>query len=266
MKLAMAQMQMSTDMQENVTKTVRFIEEAAEKGADLIFFPEVQLTQFFPKFEGRDATSLALTLDSPEILAIREACRRNKIWASPNVYLMKDDNYYDCSLMIDADGEIKGLSKMVYIYQAQDFYEKDYYHPSEDGFIVYDTPFGKVGIVICFDRHMPESIRACAMKGAELVLIPTANHDAEPMELFEWEVRIQAFHSQVYVAMCNRVGPEDHLTFCGESLVAGPYGELVYKADASEQLVVTDVPTDEIRTVRSLKTWLALAKEVGPVY
>ena len=266
MKLAMAQMQMSTDMQENVTKTVRFIEKAAEKGADLVFFPEVQLTQFFPKFEGRDATPLALTLDSPEILAIREACHRNKIWASPNVYLKKDDNYYDCSLMIDADGEIKGLSKMVYIYQAQDFYEKDYYHPSEDGFIVYDTPFGKVGIVICFDRHMPESIRACAMKGAELVLIPTANHDAEPMELFEWEVRIQAFHSQVYVAMCNRVGPEDHLTFCGESLVAGPYGELVCKADASEQLVVTDVPTDEIRTVRSLKTWLALAKEVGPVY
>ena len=66
MKLAMAQMQMSTDMQQNVAKSVQFIEEAAAKGADLIFFPEVQLTQFFPKFEGRDATSLALTLDSPE--------------------------------------------------------------------------------------------------------------------------------------------------------------------------------------------------------
>jgi predicted amidohydrolase len=168
--------------------------------------------------------------------------------------------------MIDADGEIRGISKMVYIYQAEDFYEQDYYHPSEDGFIVYDTPFGKVGIVICFDRHMPESIRSCAMQGAELVLIPTANHDKEPMELFEWEVRIQAFHSQVYVAMCNRVGPEDHLNFCGESLVAGPYGELAGKADRSEQLFFADVPTGEIRTVRSLKTWLALAKDVGPVY
>ena len=266
MKLAMAQMRMEPDMQKNVAKTVTCIADAAAAGADFIFFPEVQLTQFFPKFEGRDATALALTLDSPEIDAIREACRENKIWASPNVYLKKDDNYYDCSLVIDDAGEIRGLSKMVYIYQAQDFYEKDYYHPSEDGFIVYDTPFGKIGIVICFDRHMPESIRSCAMQGADLVLIPTANHDQEPMELFEWEVRIQAFHSQVYVAMCNRVGQEDHLNFCGQSLLAGPYGELVFKADEAEQIAFVDVPTEEIKTVRSLKTWLALAKEVGPVY
>ena len=266
MKLAMAQMRMEPDMQKNVAKTVGLIKEAAGNGADFIFFSEVQLTQFFPKFEGRDAKALALTLDSPEITAIREACKENKIWASPNVYLQKDGKYYDCSLVIDDKGELQGLSKMVYIYQAQDFYEKDYYHPSEDGFIVYDTPWGKVGIVICFDRHMPESIRACAMQGAQLVLIPTANHDQEPMELFEWEVRIQAFHSQVYVAMCNRVGQEDHLNFCGQSLAAGPYGELVCKADEAEQIVYTDLPLEEIPTVRSLKTWLALAKEVGPVY
>ena len=86
------------------------------------------------------------------------------------------------------------------------------------------------------------------------------------MDLFEWEVRIQAFHNQAYVAMCNRVGREDHLNFCGESLLAGPYGELCCKADAAEQLVLADVPMEEIPTVRSLKTWLALAKEVGPVY
>ena len=266
MKLAMAQMRMEKDVQKNIEASVKYIEKAAKGGADLVFFPEVQLTQFFPKFEGRDATALAVTLDGPEVAALKNACRENRIWASPNVYLKKDGNYYDCSLMIDADGEIRGISKMVYIYQAEDFYEQDYYHPSEDGFIVYDTPFGKVGIVICFDRHMPESIRSCAMQGAELVLIPTANHDKEPMELFEWEVRVQAFHNQVYVAMCNRVGPEDHLYFCGESLVAGPYGELAGKAGRSEQLFFADVPTGEIRTVRSLKTWLALAKDVGPVY
>ncbi|MBR0050512.1 MAG: carbon-nitrogen hydrolase family protein, partial [Firmicutes bacterium] len=170
MKLAMAQMRMDKDVQKNIEASVKYIEEAVKGGADLVLFPEVQLTQFFPKFEGRDATALAVTLDGPEVAALKNACRENKIWASPNVYLKKDGNYYDCSLMIDADGDIRGISKMVYIYQAEDFYEQDYYHPSEDGFIVYDTPFGKVGIVICFDRHMPESIRSCAMQGAELVL------------------------------------------------------------------------------------------------
>ena len=73
MKLAMAQMRMEKDAQKNIEASVKYIEEAAKGGADLIFFPEVQLTQFFPKFEGRDAKALALTLDSPEITAMREA-------------------------------------------------------------------------------------------------------------------------------------------------------------------------------------------------
>ena len=63
--------------------------------------------------------------------------------------------------------------------------------PSEDGFKVFDTPFGRVGIVICFDRHLPESIRTCALLGAALVIVPTANCKAEPMELFGWEIRVQ---------------------------------------------------------------------------
>ena len=262
MKLAMAQMRMDRDIQKNIDKSVAFIEEAARKGADLVFFPEVQFTDFFAKVEGRDATGYAMTLDSKAVAAVREACAKNRIWCSPNLYLLKDGNYYDCSLVIDDKGEIRGMSKMVYIAQAKDFYEQDYYHPSEDGFIVYDTPWGKIGVVICFDRHMPESVRSCAMQGARLVLIPTANHDEEPMELFAWEVRIEAFHSQIYVAMCNRVGQEDHLNFCGESLLAGPYGELLHKADASEQLVVVDVPVDEIDSVRRLKPWLEIARSV----
>ena len=262
MKLAMAQMRMEKDIQKNIERSAAFIDEAAARGAKMVFFPEVQFTEFFAKFEGRDATGYAMTLDSDAVRQIREACRRNGIWASPNLYLLKDGNYYDCSLMIDDRGEIAGMSKMVYIAQAKDFYEQDYYHPSEDGFKVYDTPLGKVGIVICFDRHMPESVRSCAMQGAELIIIPTANHDGEPMEFFEWEVRVEAFHSQVYIAMCNRVGKEDHLRFCGESLLAGPYGELLFKADDSEGLFIVDVPTGEIAGVRKLKPWLEIARAV----
>ena len=68
-------------------------------------------------------------------------------------------------LMIDSNGGLVGVSKMVNVYQANKFYEQDYYTPSEDGFKVYDTPFGKIGIVICFDRHLPEGIRSCAKQG-----------------------------------------------------------------------------------------------------
>ena len=190
MKLAMAQMQMEDSTDRNLTKTIRYMEQAAVAGADLIFFPEVQLTPFFPQYEKRDAEPWSMALDGKEITSIRDACRRLGLYASPNVYLKQGALRFDASLMLGPDGEIIGISKMVHITQAKYFYEQDYYSPSDDGFKVYDTPFGKIGIVICFDRHLPDGIRSCAMQGAELVLIPTANIEGEPLELFEWEVRV----------------------------------------------------------------------------
>ena len=148
MKLAMAQMRMGISTEENLSKTIRFVEQAGEAGADLIFFPEVQLSPFFPQYEKRDAEQWAMSLAGPEITAIRNACRKSHIYASPNVYLKQGERRYDASLMINADGRILGVSKMVHIAQAKYFYEQDYYTPSDDGFKVYGTPFGKIGVVI----------------------------------------------------------------------------------------------------------------------
>ena len=234
------------------------MEQAAETGADLIFFPELQLTPFFPQYEKRDAEGWAMALEGPEITAIRDTCRRLGLFASPNIYLKQGKRRYDASLMIGPDGEILGVSKMVHIAQAKYFYEQDYYTPSDDGFRVYDTPFGKIGIVICFDRHHPDGIRSCAMQGAELVLIPTANIQGEPLELFAWEVRVQAFQNTVFAAMCNRVGPEDGLVFAGQSLLAGPDGDLPQRADNAEQLVIVDVPLEAAAAERAGRPWLTL--------
>ena len=170
MKLAMAQMGMTESVADNLAKTLERMEQAARAGADLIFFPEVQLTPFFPQYTGRDAGKWLMDPDGPELTAIRAACRRLHLWASPNVYLGLIGARYDASVMIDASGEVRGISKMVHIAQAEHFYEQDYYTPSDDGFRVYDTPFGTIGIVICFDRHLPDGIRSCATQGAELVL------------------------------------------------------------------------------------------------
>jgi len=125
--------------------------------------------------------------------------------ASPNLYLETNEKAYDASLFIDRTGEILGISKMVHIMQSPYFYEQDYYTPSDDGFKVYDTPEGKIGVVICFDRHLPESIRSCVALGADLILIPTANIDGEPLDLFEWEIRVQAGIQQIklYQVRCR---------------------------------------------------------------
>lgn len=258
MRLAMVQMRMSDSTEENLAKTLRFMERAGEAGADLIFFPEVQLSPFFPQYEKQDAEPWAMSLDGSEITAIRNACRKFHIYASPNVYLKQGDRRYDASLMIDAAGEIVGISKMVHIAQAKYFYEQDYYTPSDDGFKVYETPFGKIGIVICFDRHLPDGIRSCARQGAELVIIPTANIEGEPLELFEWEVRVQAFQNTVFTAMCNRVGPEGELTFAGQSLLAAPDGSLRFKTGGEEELLLLDVPLAEAGQARNSRPWLTL--------
>ena len=141
MRLAFAQMKMDTSIDRNLAKTIQYLERAAEAGADMIFFPEVQLTPFFPQYEKRDAEPWAMDLSGTEIAAIWDACRRLKLCASPNIYLKQGNLRYDASLMLDVDGQIMGVSKMVHIAQAKYFYEQDYYAPSDDGFKIYDTPF-----------------------------------------------------------------------------------------------------------------------------
>lgn len=149
---------------------------------------------------------------------------------------------------------------MVHIAQNKNFYEQDYYTPSDDGFKVFHTPFGNVGIVICFDRHIPESIRSCALKGADLIIVPTANTKAEPMEMFEWEMRVQAMQNQVFIAMCNRVGTEDKMQFAGESIVIHPGREVIAKANDQEQLLTCDIDLNEVKKVRNNINYLSLRR------
>ena len=122
MKLAMAQMRMSDKVEENLAKTLDYMERAAQAGAELVFFPEVQLSPFFPQYEKRDASPWLMSPEGPELTAIRAACRRLGIYASPNVYLVLDGKRYDASLMIDSQGQLLGISKMVHIAQAKYFY------------------------------------------------------------------------------------------------------------------------------------------------
>ena len=99
---------------------------------------------------------------------------------------------------------------------------------------MYNTLFGKAGILICFDSNLPESIKTCALKGADLVIVPTANIKAELVEMFKWEMRAQAMQNNVFIDMCNRVGTGGEITFAGESIVIDPDRNVIIKADDKE--------------------------------
>ena len=241
MRIALAQMKMSSDIRSNYEKSLQFIRQAAENKAELICFPEIQLCPFFPQNPDRDVEQYVLTEDSQYVKGIRDACRENHIFASPNFYIEEKGHRYDMSLLIDDQGEIIGRQKMVHVAQCEMFYEQSYYTPSEEGFMVFDTKLGKIGIVVCFDRHYPESIRTEALRGAELIIIPTANTKAEPSELFQWEVKVQAFQNSVNVVMCNRVGMESDMEFSGESIVVSFDGETVALAGEGEELLIAEI-------------------------
>lgn len=260
MKLALAQMQVSEQIEVNLHQTLRLIHKAAEQGADLICFPEIQLNPFFPQYTGLDVTGYLLQENDPAVRAVQAACRENRIFASPNFYLQYGDRCYDTSLFIDARGDIIGRQKMVHIAQCPCFYEQDYYAPSDEGFQVFDTPFGRIGIVVCFDRHYPESIRTEALRGADLILIPTANTTDEPSELFRWEIKIQAFHSSAFVAMVNRVGLEGAMHFSGESIIAGPSGETLALAGSEAELLLCELDLSEAAVLRSRKPYTQLRR------
>ncbi len=247
MKIALAQMQMSSDVADNYEKTIEFIRKSAENHADLVLFPELQLTPFFPQYENIDTSNYVQTMDSEYIHGIQNACLKYGIFASTNFYISQDNKNYDMSFLIDDDGHILGNQKMVHVKQAERFYEASYYTPSEEGFNVFETPFGKIAIVICFDRHLPESIRTATLKGADLILIPTANTSDEPVELFQWEIKIQAFQNNVVVAMCNRVGVEDEMEFNGYSIVCDADGETLAIAGSDEEILYVDVDFDKTK-------------------
>ena len=239
MKIALCQMENKGTIRENLEQSIRAIEEAALQKADLILFPEVQLTEFFPQYPGQDVSEYRVGQNSDIVKTFCNAARDNQIMVVPNLYLYQ---------------------KMVHVAQANQFFEQDYYTPADDGFHVFDTEYGKIGIVVCFDRHYPESIRTEALMGADLILIPTVNTKAEPSEMFEWELRVQAFHNSVYIAMGNRVGTEGQMDFSGESIVIDANGNTIVKADDRAQILYTDIDLEQAKTIRNKRPYTNLRR------
>ena len=260
MRIALAQMKTYKNMQDNLDRSIGMIKEAAEHNAALILFPEVQLTGLFPQYKGREVQKYRLKIDSKEVRQLQEASRKNSIISVPNIYLEENGKPYDASLFIGTDGKIQCIQKMVHVAQAKQFYEKDYYTPSDNGFKVFDMIYGKIGIVVCFDRHYPESIRTEMLMGSALIVIPTVNTKAELSEMFEWELRVQAFQNSVAIAMCNRVGTEGQMDFSGESIVIDAKGNVVAKAKDEEQILYADIDLSDSVKIRKDRPYTDLRR------
>jgi N-carbamoylputrescine amidase len=248
MRLALVQMSSGKERARNLERALDSMEEAARQGAELVVYPEIVLDRFFPQVR-RDAClvpplQLAETIPGPTIDKVMAKARELGVVTVFNLYEVDEGGRtFDTSPVIDADGTLLGITRMLHICDYQGFHEQDYYHPGDTGAPVYDTAAGKIGVAICYDRHYPEYMRALALGGADLVVIPQAGALGEwPDGLFEAEVRTAAFQNGYFAALCNRVGVEEHLTFGGESFVSNPAGRILARGKRLEDdLLVVDL-------------------------
>jgi predicted amidohydrolase len=221
-RIALIQQHASADKSANVRRGLLALERAAQAGAKLACFAELAFEPFYPQKPARpDHSLLAETIPGPTTSAFQEKARQLGMVVVLNLYERESDRCFDASPVIDADGRLLGRTRMIHITDYACFHERGYYAPGDTGAPVYETAIGKVGVAICYDRHYPEYMRALAVGGADLVVVPQAGSVGEwPEGLYEGEMRVAAFQNGYFVALCNRVGKEECLMFAGESFVA----------------------------------------------
>ncbi len=232
MKIALIQQKASANKNDNLKKGVAAIEDAAKNGAQLALFAELAFEPFYPQYPSKPGKEmLAETTSGTIVTTLAKLAKEHNMVIVPNFYELDDGNTFDTSVVINSNGTVLGKTQMIHIPDYKYFHEKTYYTPGKTGIRVFDTAVGKIGIAICYDRHFPEYMRALAIAGAELVLVPQAGAIGEWTDgLYEAEMQIAAFQNGYFTALCNRTGTEDNLQFSGESFVCSPDGNILAQA------------------------------------
>jgi N-carbamoylputrescine amidase len=240
MKIALIQQHATLDRQDNVRRGLEAFKTAAESGAQLIAYAELAFYRFLPQNKATpEDLEKAEPIPGPTTEKFALLAREYGVVAVLNTFESDGTNTYDASPVIDADGTLLGVTRMVHIMEGLGFYEKGYYTPGNSMSLVYDTRVGRVGVAICYDRHYPEYMRNLALQGAELVVVPQAGAIGEwPDGIFEGELQVAAFQNGYFAALVNRVGKEEKLHFSGESYVVDPFGKVIARAPRDEDFIL----------------------------
>ncbi len=259
MRIALVQQHATPDLVDNLRRGLAALESAAAQGAELVCYAELAFEPFHPQRPaGVSPSALAQEVPGPVTRAFAERAAELGVAVVLNLYERDGARCYDCSPVIDADGRLVGRARMLHITDYPCFHERGYYAPGDTGPAVFDTRVGRIGVAICYDRHFPEYMRALALAGAELVVVPQAGAvDEWPSGLYEAELQVAAFQNGYFTALANRVGAEDCLEFAGESFVCGPDGRVLARAPRGEDhILLVDVDLGEVPASHARRLFL----------
>jgi len=256
--LGLLQHASGADPKANLKKTLALTEQAAKKGAKIICTQELFRSQYFCQSEDHAHFDLAESIPGPSSAAFQKIAKKYGVVIVASLFERRASGlYHNTAVIIDADGSLLGIYRKMHIPDDPLFYEKFYFTPGDTGFRAWQTKFGKIGVLICWDQWYPEGARLTSLQGAEILFYPTAIgwHPKEKAEYGDnqhgaWEIiqRSHAVANGCYVAAVNRIGLEqpiggDGLEFWGQSFVAGTSGQILAKASVDREEILL-VPID----------------------
>jgi len=250
LRVALVQMSCETEPPRNLEKALVRIEEAAARGAKIVCLQELFRSRYFCQSEEARYFDLAEPIPGPTTQALSAAAAARRVVVVGSIFERRAEGiYHNTAVAIDADGRLAGCYRKMHIPDDPHYYEKFYFTPGDLDFTAHRTAHGTVGALVCWDQWFPEAARLVALAGAQIVFYPTAigweRGEVEQVrrrQLQAWETvqRGHAIANGMFVAVANRVGVEDSLEFWGSSFVVDPFGEVIARAGASEEILIAD--------------------------
>jgi len=262
---ALIQLSCDEDQSKNAIKTFSAIRDAASKGAQVICLQELFQSVYFCYEENPSFFDLAQTIPGPLTNQLGDLAKELGVVIVASMFEKRAAGiFHNTTAVIDADGQFLGKYRKMHIPDDPGYYEKYYFTPGDLGYLVFDTHFAKIGVLICWDQWYPEAARLTALKGAEVLVYPTAigwdleekNNEINREQYQAWQT-IQRSHSVangIPVVSVNRVGVEHGQQFWGGSFVSNAFGRVIFQASHDQEevaIVALDVDSSEYYR----KTW-----------
>jgi len=265
--LGLLQHACSANPQENLDRALALARDAAGQGAQIICTQELFRSEYFCQSEDHANFALAESIPGPTTDAFCRFAEAHGVVVVASLFERRAPGlYHNSAAVIDADGTLLGIYRKMHIPDDPQFYEKFYFTPGDLGFRAWETRYGRIGVLICWDQWYPEAARLTALQGAEILFYPTAigwmpSEKAEfgAIQHDSWETiqRSHAIANGCYVASVNRIGHEapaggEGLEFWGQSFVAGTSGEIIAKAAVDrEEVLLAEVDLAKIDVTRT---------------
>jgi N-carbamoylputrescine amidase len=259
------QMSCSPDPDANMRKAMERVREAAQRGAQVICLQELFRSQYFCQTENAALFDLAEPVPGPSTEQLGELARELKVVIFASLFERRAAGlYHNTSAVLGSDGGLLGIYRKMHIPDDPLYYEKYYFTPGDLGFKTFDTAYGRLSTLVCWDQWYPEGARSAALQGANVLFYPTAIgwHPAEKEEYGAaqrdaWITmqRSHAIANGVFVVAVNRVGHEqlsgDGIQFWGSSFVCDPFGRILAQAsETEEEILVVEIDTRKIEETR----------------